>query len=212
MQYVKMNKEADNDWFTIESNKSGTRCVSIVAWREAVAWRMWLFVVVLYPIADTNGWYQMRVAATQMDGQVLVVLQRSALRVRPRVRGIRPPYTELTLVLHLILKCIAPLAWYQMQIPATYPVSNPELCIPELEGKTSKMYRCGHGLLSCLQLIRKYQQVKYQKTHALYVVLQRRQDLLDDPLRAALAEERASLRHRARARPRRTFCSSSIDI
>lgn len=28
------------------------------------------------------------------------------------------------------------------QIPATYPVSNPELCIPELDGKTSKMYRC----------------------------------------------------------------------
>lgn len=27
-QYVKMNKEADNDWFTIESNKTGTRYVS----------------------------------------------------------------------------------------------------------------------------------------------------------------------------------------
>lgn len=26
-QYVKMNKAADNDWFTIESNKAGTRCV-----------------------------------------------------------------------------------------------------------------------------------------------------------------------------------------
>jgi hypothetical protein len=27
-QYVKMNKEADNDWFTIASNKAGTRCVT----------------------------------------------------------------------------------------------------------------------------------------------------------------------------------------
>ncbi|RLN05893.1 hypothetical protein BBJ28_00007591 [Nothophytophthora sp. Chile5] len=31
----------------------------------------------------------------------------------------------------------------RLQIPATYPVANPELCIPELEGKTSKMYRGG---------------------------------------------------------------------
>jgi hypothetical protein len=28
-QYVKMNKEADNDWFTIASNKAGTRCVTM---------------------------------------------------------------------------------------------------------------------------------------------------------------------------------------
>jgi hypothetical protein len=29
----------------------------------------------------------------------------------------------------------------RMQIPVAYPVTNPELCLPELEGKTAKMYR-----------------------------------------------------------------------
>ena len=27
LQYVKSNKEADNDWFRLESNKEGTKCV-----------------------------------------------------------------------------------------------------------------------------------------------------------------------------------------
>jgi hypothetical protein len=27
------------------------------------------------------------------------------------------------------------------QIPVGYPAANPELCLPELEGKTAKMYR-----------------------------------------------------------------------
>ena len=29
LQYVKSNKEADNDWFRLESNKEGTKCVSV---------------------------------------------------------------------------------------------------------------------------------------------------------------------------------------
>ncbi|OWZ10271.1 Ubiquitin-fold modifier-conjugating enzyme 1 [Phytophthora megakarya] len=74
IQYVKTNKEADNDWFTIESNKAGTR------WSG----KCWAFH-----------------------------------------NGLRYEF-EL-----------------EFEIPATYPVANPELCIPELEGKTSKMYRGG---------------------------------------------------------------------
>lgn len=31
----------------------------------------------------------------------------------------------------------------QFDIPATYPVTAPEIEIPELEGKTAKMYRGG---------------------------------------------------------------------
>ncbi|TYZ56930.1 hypothetical protein PybrP1_001913, partial [[Pythium] brassicae (nom. inval.)] len=69
--YVKMNKEADNDWFTIESNKTGTRWTG----------KCWSFY-----------------------------------------NGLRYEFD------------------LEFEIPATYPVSNPELCIPELEGKTSKMY------------------------------------------------------------------------
>ena len=29
LQYVKSNKEADNDWFRLESNKEGTKCVCV---------------------------------------------------------------------------------------------------------------------------------------------------------------------------------------
>ena len=29
LQYVKTNKEADNDWFRLESNKEGTKCVCV---------------------------------------------------------------------------------------------------------------------------------------------------------------------------------------
>lgn len=32
---------------------------------------------------------------------------------------------------------------FQFDIPATYPVAAPEIEIPELEGKTAKMYRGG---------------------------------------------------------------------
>lgn len=32
---------------------------------------------------------------------------------------------------------------FEFDIPATYPVTAPEICIPELNGKTAKMYRGG---------------------------------------------------------------------
>eukprot|EP00771_Trimastix_marina_P000310 gnl/Trimastix_PCT/1331.p1 GENE.gnl/Trimastix_PCT/1331~~gnl/Trimastix_PCT/1331.p1 ORF type:complete len:193 (+),score=23.98 gnl/Trimastix_PCT/1331:70-579(+) len=32
---------------------------------------------------------------------------------------------------------------YNFEIPATYPAVSPDICIPELEGKTVKMYRGG---------------------------------------------------------------------
>mmetsp|Transcript_5699 Transcript_5699/g.16273 ORF Transcript_5699/g.16273 Transcript_5699/m.16273 type:complete len:166 (-) Transcript_5699:2398-2895(-) len=32
---------------------------------------------------------------------------------------------------------------FEFDIPATYPVTAPEICIPELDGKTAKMYRGG---------------------------------------------------------------------
>ena len=31
----------------------------------------------------------------------------------------------------------------EFDIPVTYPVTNPDLCLPELDGKTAKMYRGG---------------------------------------------------------------------
>jgi len=31
--------------------------------------------------------------------------------------------------------------FFLFQIPVTYPNTNPDLCLPELDGKTPKMYR-----------------------------------------------------------------------
>eukprot|EP01024_Parvocaulis_polyphysoides_P017106 TRINITY_DN17568_c0_g1_i4.p2 TRINITY_DN17568_c0_g1~~TRINITY_DN17568_c0_g1_i4.p2 ORF type:complete len:166 (-),score=20.67 TRINITY_DN17568_c0_g1_i4:784-1281(-) len=74
IQYIKMNKETDNDWFTISASKDGLQ---------------W------------NGkcWY-----------------------------------------VHNLLKYEFQ---FEFEIPAQYPVAAPEIKIPALEGKTSKMYRGG---------------------------------------------------------------------
>mmetsp|Transcript_4343 Transcript_4343/g.5988 ORF Transcript_4343/g.5988 Transcript_4343/m.5988 type:complete len:227 (-) Transcript_4343:357-1037(-) len=72
--YVQMNKEADNDWFNIESNKLGTRWTG----------KCWSFY-----------------------------------------EGIRYEFDM------------------NFDIPVTFPATNPEICLPELEGKTAKMYRGG---------------------------------------------------------------------
>ncbi|EQC31613.1 hypothetical protein, variant [Saprolegnia diclina VS20] len=73
IQYVQMNKAADNDWFTIASNANGTH------WTGTC----WSFH-----------------------------------------NGLRYEFEM------------------EFEIPATYPVTNPEICLPELDGKTAKMYRC----------------------------------------------------------------------
>ena len=38
---------------------------------------------------------------------------------------------------------------FEFDIPATYPVTAPEICIPELDGKTAKMYRGRCMRLNC---------------------------------------------------------------
>ena len=74
IKYIQQNKATDSDWFTITSNKEGTK---------------W------------NGrcWY-----------------------------------------IHNLLKYEFP---FEFEIPATYPSTAPEIKIPELDGKTAKMYRGG---------------------------------------------------------------------
>mmetsp|Transcript_44719 Transcript_44719/g.43322 ORF Transcript_44719/g.43322 Transcript_44719/m.43322 type:complete len:93 (+) Transcript_44719:127-405(+) len=74
IEYIKMNKEEDNDWFNIESNADGTK---------------W------------NGkcWYVHNLVRYEFD--------------------------------------------LQFEIPATYPMTPIELELPELDGKTPKMYRGG---------------------------------------------------------------------
>eukprot|EP00232_Nephroselmis_pyriformis_P001430 CAMPEP_0182912896 /NCGR_PEP_ID=MMETSP0034_2-20130328/37755_1 /TAXON_ID=156128 /ORGANISM="Nephroselmis pyriformis, Strain CCMP717" /LENGTH=166 /DNA_ID=CAMNT_0025049589 /DNA_START=70 /DNA_END=570 /DNA_ORIENTATION=- len=72
--YIKNNKATDSDWFTISSNKEGTKWTG-------------------------KCWY-----------------------------------------VHNLLKYEFDL---QFEIPATYPATAPELELPELDGKTAKMYRGG---------------------------------------------------------------------
>ena len=74
IQYQKVNKEAGNEWFTIESNKTGTR------WTGKV-------------------WYVHEMVKYEFD--------------------------------------------LEFELPVAYPNVSPELALPELDGKTEKMYRGG---------------------------------------------------------------------
>jgi ufm1-conjugating enzyme 1 len=74
IKYVETNKQADNDWFRLESNKDGTKW-----WGKC--------------------WY-----------------------------------------IHDLLKYEFDV---EFDIPVTYPTTAPEIALPELDGKTAKMYRGG---------------------------------------------------------------------
>ncbi|KJE95940.1 ubiquitin-fold modifier-conjugating enzyme 1 [Capsaspora owczarzaki ATCC 30864] len=74
IKYVQNNKEADNDWFRLESNKDGTRWFG-------------------------KCWFVHDLLKYEFD--------------------------------------------VEFDIPVTYPETAPELALPELDGKTAKMYREG---------------------------------------------------------------------
>jgi ufm1-conjugating enzyme 1 len=74
IKLVKMNKANDEDWFSIQSNKIGTR------WKG----KCWIFL--------------------------------DALKYEFKM---------------------------EFEIPVSYPATSPELCLPDLDGKTDKMYRGG---------------------------------------------------------------------
>ncbi|XP_033730533.1 ubiquitin-fold modifier-conjugating enzyme 1 [Pecten maximus] len=74
IKYVQNNKESDNDWFRLESNKEGTRWFG-------------------------RCWYIHELLKYEFD--------------------------------------------VEFDIPVTYPTTAPEIALPELDGKTAKMYRGG---------------------------------------------------------------------
>lgn len=74
IEYVKKNKESDNDWFRLEPNSDGTKWFG-------------------------KCWYIHNLIKYEFD--------------------------------------------IEFDIPATYPTTSPEIAIPELDGKTAKMYRGG---------------------------------------------------------------------
>ncbi|XP_074604658.1 ubiquitin-fold modifier conjugating enzyme 1 [Brevipalpus obovatus] len=79
IKYVQQNKENDNDWFRLESNKDGTKWFG-------------------------KCWYIHELLSYEFE--------------------------------------------IEFDIPVTYPTTSPELALPELDGKTSKMYRGGKICLS----------------------------------------------------------------
>ncbi|XP_070201484.1 ubiquitin-fold modifier-conjugating enzyme 1-like [Littorina saxatilis] len=76
IQYVKNNKDADNDWFRLESNKEGTRWFG-------------------------KCWYIYELIKYEFE--------------------------------------------VDFDMPITYPTTAPEIALPELDGKTAKMYRSGEN-------------------------------------------------------------------
>merc|ERR1711973_325537 len=74
IKYVQNNKDADNDWFRLESNKEGTRWFG-------------------------KCWYIHEMLKYEFD--------------------------------------------VEFDVPVTYPTTSPEIALPELDGKTAKMYRGG---------------------------------------------------------------------
>eukprot|EP01028_Stygiella_incarcerata_P001025 TRINITY_DN1162_c0_g8_i1.p1 TRINITY_DN1162_c0_g8~~TRINITY_DN1162_c0_g8_i1.p1 ORF type:complete len:128 (+),score=24.15 TRINITY_DN1162_c0_g8_i1:81-464(+) len=87
IKYIQINKSKDNDWFHLESDKTGTKWFG----------RCWYI-------------YEMKKFEFQL----------------------------------------------RFEIPVTYPVTNPEIELPELEGKTEKMYRYvqyDDHLLECVEWV-----------------------------------------------------------
>ena len=80
IKYVSNNKESDNDWFRLESNKEGTRWFG-------------------------KCWYFHNQLKYEFD--------------------------------------------VEFDIPVTYPMTSPEIALPELDGKTAKVYRAVLWCKSC---------------------------------------------------------------
>ena len=129
-QYQQVNKEAGNEWFTIEAaNKTGTR------WQGKV----WTF--------------------------------------------------------HDSIKYEFDL---EFDIPVSYPSVAPELALPELDGKTEKMYRGGKARAAPPPLLLRPPLLRAACTHPPGSPPPTRADLPRLALPAAVGAQRAALRHRAR--------------
>ena len=129
-QYQQVNKEAGNEWFTIEAaNKTGTR------WQGKV----WTF--------------------------------------------------------HDSIKYEFDL---EFDIPVSYPSVAPELALPELDGKTEKMYRGGKARAAATAAAAAAAAARRLHASARLTAAVTRADLPRLALPAAVGAQRAALRHRAR--------------
>ena len=84
----------------------------------------------------------------------------------------------------------------EFDIPVSYPSVAPELALPELDGKTEKMYRGGKARAATLLLLRLPRAAL--PAHVRLTATATRADLPRLALPAAVGAQRAALRHRAR--------------
>lgn len=114
IKYIEINKATDLDWFTIKpSGKDGTHWTG-------------------------KCWYIHNLIKYEFDFQVCLFLPHLSRCFFP------PPCIFPSFSKFISTQTIRTLALnIQFDIPATYPATAPEIEIPELEGKTAKMYRGG---------------------------------------------------------------------
>jgi hypothetical protein len=87
----------------------------------------------------------------------------------------------------------------EFDIPVSYPSVAPELALPELDGKTEKMYRGGKARAAPPPLLLRPPLLRAACTHApALTATATRADLPRLALPAAVGAQRAALRHRAR--------------
>lgn len=104
---------------------------------------------------------------------------------------------------------------FEFDIPATYPVTAPEICIPELDGKTAKMYRGACCARSGSQFVPEQSKCCFA-CHGLLrfgptvVGYCRWEDLLDSAFQAAVGEEQVSRACQKRSRLSLPLCSITM--
>ncbi|KAE8588834.1 hypothetical protein XENTR_v10022768 [Xenopus tropicalis] len=114
IKYVENNKNADNDWFRLESNKEGTRLVNDMHFHRQ-------------PLGVT----------VRLDYYCCIINREGAwLICWFHVRR----WFGKCWYIHDLLRYEFDV---EFDIPVTYPSTAPEIAIPELDGKTAKMYRGG---------------------------------------------------------------------
>ena len=86
----------------------------------------------------------------------------------------------------------------EFDIPVSYPSVAPELALPELDGKTEKMYRGGKARAAPPPLLLLPLLLAALPAHARLTATATRADLPRLALPAAVGAQRAALRHRAR--------------
>lgn len=149
LQYVENNKAADMDWFRLESNKDGTRWFG-KCWyyHEMLKYefdvrifsyflRFCFFLAFLLKCMVLKFTIYCISETTRITSLLCKTKRNEQKHLTNKLR--RGIYGDM----HELYYCISfPLKFQvEFDIPVTYPVTAPEIALPELDGKTAKMFR-----------------------------------------------------------------------